>query len=172
MSQNIFRNQLKILVENVRAYGMRMLEGLSPTELVWYPEGTRGRTIGSYLRHIINAELYWLKQLGYQDSPDYLQKECSFDELLKNYRYLSSFICDLIEIASEGDLIPQATQEERTLAWMVWRTSLHAVHHLAQVAYIRYALENPPDAASVNTSWGKTMDALIFLGYFKELHKI
>lgn len=171
MSQNIFRNQLKMLVENIRAYGMRMQEGLAPTELVWYPEGTRGRTISSYLRHIINAELYWLKQLGYKESPDYLQKESSNDELMKNYRNLSSFICNLIENASEEDLIPQATREKRTLAWMVWRTSLHAIHHFAQVAYIRYALENPPDAESVNASWGKTMDTLIFLGYFKELQK-
>ncbi|MFX0173914.1 MAG: DinB family protein [Candidatus Hodarchaeota archaeon] len=170
MSQNIFRNQLIELVNHIRAYGMRMLEGLSANEMAWFPEGTRGRTISSYLRHIINAELYWLKQLGYQEIPDYLPKESSNDELMKNYRSLSTFICDLIGNASEEDLIPHISPEKRTLAWMVWRTSLHAIHHFAQVAYIRYTIENPPNAKSIDSSWGDTIDILVFLGYFKELN--
>lgn len=168
MSSSSYQQRLREIVSTIRAYGYRLLEGLTSDEIIWRPEGTRARTIHSYLRHIANAEIYWLKNLD-DESFDYLSKDALFEEIMERYKQLESHLTQLISNATNDDLLLRTPifkenklQQKGTLAWMVERTSLHAVHHFAQIAHIRYCLENPPPT-SEPISWGKTIDALIFL---------
>ncbi len=167
MDNITFQQRLKEIVGIIRGYGDRLLEGLTPEELTWIPEGTRGRTIQSYLRHIINAEVYWLKNLG-DNSVDYFQRETSFNDLMEGYHQLERHLVQSIENASTDDLTirtpvfqEKIQKQKGTLAWMVKRTSLHSIHHFAQVAHIRYSLEKPPSAEPI--TWGEVMDSFIFL---------
>jgi uncharacterized damage-inducible protein DinB len=167
MTDIAFRQSLKEIVGTIREYGNRLLGGLTPNELSWIPEGTRGRTIQSYLRHIINAEVYWLKNLG-DNSFEYFQRATSFNDLLEAYNQLGRHIAQLIENSSNDDLTirtpvfeEKIQKEKGTLAWTVGRTSLHAIHHFAQVSYIRYSLENPPSEGPI--TWGNVIDAIVFL---------
>ncbi len=160
------RMRLKELVTTLRTYGRKILDGLSPSETLWIPQGTKGRSIKSYLRHIVNAELHWLNHLDY-DTPDYLSQEMSFDEILTSYNQCEGLIEEYLDQATVEDLKPRVPRDCRgaTIAWAVWRTSFHSIHHFAQIAYIRYALGNPPDPESVDAQWGDVMDKIIFLGY-------
>ncbi len=167
MKSTTYQQRLKELVHTIRTYGYRQLEGLTLDELTWRPEGTRARTIQSYLQHVVNAEIYWLKTLD-DDTFDYLSKEASFTEIMELYKQLEEYITGLIANATKEDLISRIPtfkedklQKPGTLAWMVERTSLHAIHHFAQVAYVRYSLEKPPSKEPIK--WGKIMDSFIML---------
>ncbi|MFX0123214.1 MAG: DinB family protein [Candidatus Hodarchaeota archaeon] len=167
MKSIAYRQRLEELVRRIRTYGYRQLEGLTLDELTWRPEGTRARTIQSYLRHIVNAEVYWLKTLG-DETFDYLPKETSFTKIMDLYKQLEGHITGLVANASKDELIARIPifkddklQKQGTLAWMVERTSLHAIHHFAQVAYVRYSLEKPPSSKSIK--WGEVMDLFIML---------
>jgi uncharacterized damage-inducible protein DinB len=162
MDETDAKEQLKGLIANLRAYCLRLTDGLSRDEFVWRPKGTRGRSIQSIFRHVVNTELFWLNNLNYlEQEPEYLPRESSLDELRKMYLEIQKTLNHLVDGATSTDLIPNIEPESRTLAWAIWRTSLHAVHHLAQISYLRNALEKPPDAASVDTSWGKVIDLII-----------
>ncbi len=52
--------------------------------------------------------------------------------------------------------------QQGTLGWMIWRTSMHAIHHYAQIAYIRFALDKPPIEES-DFKWTTVMDTVIML---------
>lgn len=167
MNITTYQQRLKDVIRIIRTFGYRQLEGLTSDEYTWRPEGTRARTIQSYLRHIVHAEIYWLKTLG-DETFDYLSKEASFLEIMNRYKQLEGYLTGLVAIASKEDLIPRIPifkekklQKKGTLAWMVERTSLHAIHHFAQVSYIRYSLEKPPSSESIK--WGEVMDSFIML---------
>ncbi len=162
-----YQKRLEEIVGTIRAYGDQLLEGLTLDEITWRPERTRARTIQSYLRHIVNAEIYWLKTLG-DEMFDYLSKNTSFNKIRDIYKKLEGHLTQLIANAKNTDLILRTPifkenklQQKGTLAWMVERTSLHAIHHFAQVAHIRYSLERPPEIKLI--AWGKVMDSLILL---------
>lgn len=163
------QNKLKDLVTILRVYGNKLLDRLDPSETSWIPQGTKGRSIKSYLRHIVNAELFWLNHLGYE-TPDYLSREMPFSEILKSYNYCELLIKEFLDQATNKDMIPRTPNDNNgaTIAWAVWRTSLHSIHHFAQIAYIRYTLGNPPDPESVNAQWGDVMDKIIFYTYQNE----
>ncbi|MFW9993869.1 MAG: DinB family protein [Candidatus Odinarchaeota archaeon] len=175
MDYNINRQRLKEMIRIERAYGYRMLGGLTSDELTWQPEGTRARTIQSYLRHIINAEIHWLRKHG-DTTYDFFANDTPFDKLMDNYHRLGEHLIQILDEASDDEMLPRApiSSEEKkqqggTLAWIVWRTSLHALHHYAQIAHIRYSIEKPPsDERVVNpflnrkVTWGEAVD-VIFL---------
>ncbi|MFX0086152.1 MAG: DinB family protein [Candidatus Hodarchaeota archaeon] len=169
MNETSFRNRLKEIIGMIRRYGNRMLDGLTAEELIWRPEGTRGRTIQSYFRHMINAEIYWLRSLE-DNSFDYMPKSASFNDLFEIFTQLESHLIDSVENAPEEQLvlrIPIFDGEKiimkGTLAWMIMRTSLHAIHHFGQISHIRYSFENPPLETKDDLSWGKIMDTISFL---------
>ena len=171
INNNSFQQRLKEIVGMIRNYGSQMLEGLTSEELTWCPDGTQARTIQSYFRHIINAEIYWLKTLD-DETFDYLPENASFDELMDIYLQLKDHIIQAIEKASADDLIPRVPifqekelRQKGSLSWMIERTSLHAIHHFGQVAHIRYSLEKPP---SITPRWGNVMDTFIFLNDFNQ----
>lgn len=156
------KKQLRELIANLRAYGLRLTDGLSRDEFVWRPKGTKGRSIQSIMRHIVNSELFWLHTLNLlKEEPNYPPRDTSLEELKQKYLETEETLKMFIDRADPTDLVPNIEPESRTLAWAIWRTSLHAVHHLAQISYIRNALEKPPDAVSVDTSWGKVIDLII-----------
>jgi hypothetical protein len=156
-----------------------MLEGLKEKEITWIPENTKGRSIESYLRHLLNSEVYWYAMIK-DGSFEYFSRKIGFDDLVNSFKKHESKIYELIDNADDEDLeliIPEGegknSQEFRrkgTLAWMIYRTSMHAVHHFGQIAYIRFSLENPPaDTIDEHPDpWGYIMDQLIFLAHSDE----
>ncbi|MHA2225406.1 MAG: DinB family protein [Candidatus Hodarchaeales archaeon] len=167
MENNSYQGRLVAIINIIREYGHRILEGLTKEELLWRPEGTKARTIQSYFRHIINAEIYWLKKLD-DEKFFFMQKDTSFNDLLSVYGQIEHYLIQLIEKISEDDLVPKKPvfkgkeqQQKGNLTWMVERTSLHAIHHFGQISHIRYCLENPPPDSP--PTWGQVIDSLVFL---------
>ena len=97
-----------------------------------------------------------------------------------SFKKHESEILELIESVSDDDLElrkfewegenHQILKRKGTLAWIIYRTSMHAVHHFGQIAYIRFSLENPPaDKIDGHSNpWGYVMDKLIFLAHSDE----
>jgi uncharacterized damage-inducible protein DinB len=153
-----------------------MLEGLKENELTWTPKNTKGRSIESYLRHLLNSEVYWYTMVK-EGSFEYFSKKIGSDDLINSFKKHQSKILELIDNADEEALdlrIPewegenyQNLRRKGTLAWIIYRTSMHAVHHFGQIAYIRFSLENPPTNKIDGRSdpWGYIMDKLIFLAH-------
>jgi uncharacterized damage-inducible protein DinB len=169
MITNSFPDRLKVIILMLRKYGNHLLDGLTQDELLWRPEGTRGRTIQSYFLHMINAEIYWLRSLE-DHSFDYLPKEAVFSELLKTYNRLKDHLLQSLDNTPEEEVkvkMPifegDTLQKKGTLAWMIMRTSLHAIHHFGQISHIRYSIENPPLKNTDVPTWGKIMDTFSFL---------
>jgi len=162
------KSALISLVRLLRTYGHRLLTNLKEEEIRWVPPQTQGRSIYSYFRHVVNAEIYWLKEFGFAP-PDYLGKTSSFDDLLQMYDTLADFLIQTIQELAEAQL-ELITPELKdgvvtrywTVGWVIWRTSLHSVHHLAQIAYLRFTQGNPP-REDPETSWSKIMDQIIML---------
>lgn len=163
VTQTAQSNLVKV-IDNLRNYGQRLLEGLSTEELLWVPKETKGRSISSIFRHIIEGEIHWLNHIGHK-APKDLEKLTSFAELMDLYLSLQSLLTKLVNQSTDADLVPKTPKEGATLAFVLWHTSFHAIHHFAQIGYLRYAIENPPESKAVNTSWDYTMDSLISLGY-------
>ena len=159
---------LSSLVTVLRTYGNRLLTELKDEEIYWIPTQTQGRSIHSYFLHLVNAEIYWLKKFGF--SPfEYLGKDTHFNELMQSYDDLEKYLIqtiqelpnDQLEIITpikEGDTLTRYG----TFGWMIWRTSFHAIHHFAQIAYLRFTQGNPPPQ-DPETSWSKIMDQIIML---------
>ena len=160
--------ELEKLVGLIRGYGNRMVTGLSDTEFTWIPSNTKGRTIHSYFRHIINAEIFWLLKMGYSNL-DYYGPDVQLKKLIQGFEAMEDYLLNAIKEASKEQmeitlhiLENEETIQTGTLGWMIWRTSMHAIHHFAQIAYIRHALENPP-VEDDNYSWSKVMDSIVLL---------
>jgi hypothetical protein len=170
------KKELTEVVKTIRNYGNRILEGLKEKEATWIPENTKGRSIESYLRHLLNSEAYWYKMIR-DESFEYFSREIGFDDLVNGFKKHESRILELIDKADDDDLnlrIPewegenyQKLRRRGTLAWKIYRTSMHAVHHFGQIAYIRFSLENPPaDKIDGHSDpWGYIMDHLVFLAH-------
>ena len=103
-----------------------------------------------------------------------------FKELVDSFQRYSEMIIKLIDKAGIDDLnIKNPIFEDNTnkkliqkgtIAWAVWRTSMHAIHHFGQCAYIRYALGNPPSEklSGVENNmnvWGSVMDQIVLLAH-------
>lgn len=176
MVRKTTKTELTEVVKTIRLYGNRMLEGLKENELSWVPENTKGRSIESYLRHLLNSEVYWYNMIK-DGSFAYFSRNIGFDDLITSFRKHESKILELIDIAEDDALelrIPEwegdnfeNIRRKGTLAWIIYRTSMHAVHHFGQIAYIRFSLENPPTDKIDGHSdpWGYIMDQLIFLAH-------
>ena len=166
MNEQANKTRLIKAIDTLRDYGLRIIEGLSEEELNWVPKETKGRSIASIFRHIVEGEIYWLDFIGHK-APQDLDKLSSltFTELKDLYLSLQLLLKKLVNQSTNVDLIPKDPKEGATLAWVIWHTSFHTIHHLAQIGYLRHATEHPPDSDAVNTSWDNTMDSLISLGY-------
>ena len=176
MVRKTTKKELTEVVKTIRLYGNRMLEGLKETEITWIPENTKGRSIESYLRHLLNSEVYWYTTIkdGLFES---FSRKNGFNDLKSSFKKHESKILELIDIADDEALdlrIPEREGEnfqkfrrKGTLAWIIYRTSMHAIHHFGQIAYIRFSLENPPaDKIDGHSDpWGYIMDKLVFLAH-------
>ena len=154
------------IVKILRKYNHWMLNGLTLEELEWKPRGGNARTIKSLFRHVLNAEIYWLKHWG-DNFFSYQSKERSMQELYETFNELETYLISLISNASAENLKirnPIFDNEELktpgSLAWMILRTSLHAVHHFGQISHIRFSMGNPPDPNSREITWGEAMDVI------------
>ena len=166
MESDEIRQNLVEIVKILRRYDHWMLEGLSLEDLEWKPRGGNARTIKSLFRHILNAEIYWLKHLG-DNFFSYQSKDKSMQELYETFNELESYLISLISSASQEDLKirnPIYDNEDLktpgSLAWMILRTSLHAVHHFGQISHIRFSMDKPPDPNSKEITWGEAMDVI------------
>ncbi len=155
------------LVTVLRGYGNRILDGLDENAVKWIPAGTKGRSTQDYFCHIINAEIYWLIQLDHK--LEYIDGRKNFEDILKRYRKMGKYLIDSIQNCEEEQMkiIIHKSENDQliqqgTLGWMIWRTSMHAIHHYAQIAYIRFALDKPPIEDS-EFKWTTVMDSIIML---------
>ncbi|MBY9020182.1 MAG: DinB family protein [Candidatus Lokiarchaeota archaeon] len=179
MVRKTTKKELTQVVKTIRLYGNRMLEGLKENEVTWIPENTKGRSIESYLRHLLNSEVYWYKMIE-TESFEFISSKIGFKDLVNSFKKYEARILELIDNADVEDLnlrIPEREGENLqnlrrrgTLAWTIYRTSMHAVHHFGQIAYIRFSLENPPAGKIDGHSdpWGYIMDQLVFLAHSDE----
>jgi hypothetical protein len=179
MVRKTTKKELKEVVKTIRLYGNRMLEGLKEKETKWIPENTKGRSIESYLRHLLNAEAYWYNMIK-DKSFGYYSKDVGFNDLLSSFKKHEATILALIENAEDDDLnlrTPewegenyQKLKRRGTLSWKIYRTSMHAIHHFGQIAYVRFSLENPPagNIDGIPDPWGYIMDKLVFLAHSDE----
>ncbi|MHA1672508.1 MAG: DinB family protein, partial [Promethearchaeota archaeon] len=97
------KNALTSLVSVLRTYSHRLLADLTEEELRWVPAQTQARSILSYFRHVVNAEIYWLKELGFSP-PDYLGNNSPFDEVLQGYDALESYLIQSIHDLPQDQL--------------------------------------------------------------------
>jgi uncharacterized damage-inducible protein DinB len=155
------------IIQKLRLYGQWILEGISPSELDWSPDDKYAQTIIQYFRHIVNAEIYWLKHIG-DNTFEYEPESVKFQKLLQKYIQLEKYLISKINNASEEELairLPlfenDTLVQQGSMVWLILRTSLHAVHHFGQIAHIRYSLNNPPDAETRKVTWGEAMDVII-----------
>jgi uncharacterized damage-inducible protein DinB len=154
------------IVDKLRLYGQWMIDGLNDRELSWIPPDSNARTIQSYFRHIINAEIYWLKHLG-DESFSYEPRSVEFSVLQETYKKLGNYLTTRINEIEEEELTIRTPifegnelQTPGSFSWIVLRTSLHAIHHFGQISHIRYSLDNPPNPDSRTVTWGETMDII------------
>ncbi|MHA1975689.1 MAG: DinB family protein [Candidatus Hodarchaeales archaeon] len=167
MNEQEIRQQIIEIIKVLRTYGHWMLEDLTKENLLWRPENTNARNIYSFFRHIINAEIYWLKHLG-DETFSYEPKAIEFQKLVGTYGKLEKYLITLIENTESQQLefhTPKFEGEELidpgTISWVVLRTSLHAIHHFGQIAHIRYSMEKPPNLMTRKVSWGAAMDIVV-----------
>ena len=167
MREQKIKQQIVEIIKVLRTYGHWMLEDLIKEDLLWQPEKTNARTIQSFFRHIINAEIFWLKHLK-DETYSYEQKSSEFQKLLLTFDELEKHFITCIQNSKDSDLefhTPKYEGEELmtpgTLSWVILRTSLHAVHHFGQIAYIRYSIDKPPNKETREISWGGTMDIIV-----------
>ncbi len=154
------------IVKKIRLYGQWMVSDLNEDELNWIPPKSNARTIQSYFRHIINAEIYWLKHLG-DESFSYEPRSVEFPKLQKTYEKLGNYFTSKMNDAKEGELEIRTPvfngnelQKPGSFSWIVLRTSLHAIHHFGQIAHIRYSMDKPPNPDLRKVTWGETMDII------------
>jgi len=176
MVRKTTKKELTEVVKTIRLYGNRMLEGLNEKEVTWIPENTKGRSIESYLRHLLNSEFYWYTTIK-DGLFEHFSRKIGFNDLSISFKKHESKILELIDTADDEALalrVPewkgdnfQNLRRKGTLAWIIYRTSMHAIHHFGQIAYIRFSLENPPaDKIDGHSNpWSYVMDKLIFLAH-------
>lgn len=152
------------IIEKLRLYGLWMFEDLSSSDLTWTPNGD-AKTIAHYFRHIVNAEIYWLKHLG-DTTYEYEPESQKFKKLLEIYTQLGEYLIE--KIKAEGNLAIRLPIYENdslvqvgNLSWVILRTSLHSIHHFGQIAHIRYSLNKPPNKETRKVTWGEAMDVIV-----------
>lgn len=160
------RSKITEIIQKLRLYGHWMLDGLSPSELSWSPQDSDAKTITQYFRHIINAEIFWLKHLG-DTNFEYESESKEFHDLLQKYNQLEKYLITKIRNASKVELATHLPIYENdllvkqgSLGWVVLRTSLHAIHHFGQIAHIRNSLDKPPNKETRKVNWGEAMDVI------------
>ncbi|MFX0117244.1 MAG: DinB family protein, partial [Candidatus Hodarchaeota archaeon] len=142
-----FREQLRTAYKTLRAYAYHTFEDLTSEEANWCPANTKARTIQSYVRHLVNTEIYWLRALE-ETHFHYLPREAPFKAIIDSYKALEAHYLDLLKAAALDDLtiIPtkygkdDQVQKRGTLAWTLLRVALHAFGHISHINHIRYSL--------------------------------
>ncbi|MFW9902815.1 MAG: DinB family protein [Candidatus Thorarchaeota archaeon] len=149
------RKKLKQIFTYTKLYIFRVLEDLSPEDLIWRPKGTKARTIISYVNHLMNTEIYWLKALD-TSTYNYVGKDNSLEEIISLFKEVEKHYLKLIDEATHDDFQIRRTifEEEKgqiksvkqkgTLAWTVLRLALHTLGHISHINHIRYSLGKPP----------------------------
>ena len=167
MEATDIRSNIIEIIQKLRIYGHWMLDNLTPLELTWLPKDTNAQTITDYFRHIINAEIFWLKHLG-DTKFKYEPESEEFTKLLQTYKQLENYLIDRITNTSDSELAIRLPVYENdkllkpgNFSWLVLRTSLHAIHHFGQIAHIRYSLNNPPNKETRKVTWGEAMDVIL-----------
>lgn len=150
-----YRKKLKQIFTYTKLYIFHVLEDLSPHDLTWKPDGTKARTIISYVNHLMNTEIYWLKALD-TTTYNYVGKDTSLDGIISLFKKVENHYLRLIDEATLDDLhIRRTIYEEKdgeiisvkqkgTLAWTVLRLALHTFGHISHINHIRYSLGKPP----------------------------
>ena len=152
MIKEDFKTYLLDMYKTMHQYGYNFLTGIKPESYNWTPTNTKARSISSYFRHIINTEIYWLYGLKKHDIP-YVQKDIPFEELISKYKDMEQIYTQMLYEETEKDFdiretiyqdkkdgSPLGVTQHGTLAWTVFRITLHAYGHMSQITHILYTL--------------------------------
>ncbi|MFX1518135.1 MAG: DinB family protein [Promethearchaeota archaeon] len=167
----MYRKKLKQIFTYTKLYIFRVLEDLSPEDLTWRPESTKARTIISYVNHLMNTEIYWLKALD-TTTYNYVGTDNSLEEIISLFKEVEQHYLRLIDNATLDDFQIRRTiyeeekgqisvKQEGTLAWTVLRLALHTLGHISHINHIRYSLGKPPREG--NDYWWTYTEAVINL---------
>ena len=175
MNEKVFKEKLVEIYSIVHQYSYNLLSDLKPDVYSWTPLNTKGRSIVSYFRHLVNSEIYWLYAIKKHDIP-YIMKDSTFEDMINKYKEMEKLYVGLLHEANNNDLkiletkyldknngINMEIVQQGTLAWTVLRISLHALGHISQMTYILYALgvrgKEHPDY-----NWWNLTEKIISLG--------
>lgn len=178
MIKQDFKIYLLDMYKTIHQYGSTFLSGLKPEIYNWTPTNTKARSISSYFRHMVNTEIYWLYGLKSHDIP-YIQKDMPFEEMIVKYKDMEQIYTRMLDEGTEEDLEIRETiyddksngtnleiKQHGTLAWTIFRISLHAYGHMSQMTHILFTLgawgEGHPNYDS--EAWWIMTEKIIALG--------
>ena len=185
MINSEFKNQILDIYNYSHQYTYHILSDLNEDTVNWVPNNTKGRSIYSYFRHLVNVEIWWLYAFGKPDIWYVEEKDkVSFNNLIGKYKRLEKIYNQLVNDASEKDMeILETKMEDNysefvhskdstyevkiaqrgTVAWTTIRISLHCLGHISQMTYILNCLgihkEKHPDY-----NWWNMTEKFIALG--------
>lgn len=175
MINNQFKNQLFDIYGSIHQYVYHTLAHLDAESYNWTPANTKARSISSYFRHVVNAEIYWLQAIEKNTIP-YIAKQDSFNDMIEKYKLMEETYKNLLNKASEKDLEIRETKyiqhkdtenleiiQTGTLAWTILRISLHALGHISQITYILYSL-GVRGEENAEFNWWNVTEKIIALG--------
>jgi uncharacterized damage-inducible protein DinB len=135
----------------------RLLEGLTDRLLQASLPGS-SETLSRLLQHILNAESYWLSEVG-EPSPAHL-KQPDLATSRARLRELEGLYLKLLD--------RRGTERTRkpTPLWITLRVTQHTLYHAAQIALLRRLLGSPavPLGAKAPPTWEAAVDEVTALG--------
>ena len=138
MTEQETKLRLEKIVDTLRDYGLRLIDGLTPEDVDWTLKDTKGKSIKEIFRHIVEGELYWLNFIG-KDTPQSLEElpTLEYRELLDLYLELQKLLKKLIKGSSSSDLIPKDPKEGAKSGCRVRNVQPQARCHLSLRKNIR-----------------------------------
>ncbi len=163
MTEDVFRQRLVALHQNQRAHMWRVIEGISIDDMTRrISDETNNPNIVSILRHVANAETYWMHKSGFGIAPPLKVDEV--DAVLNQLRRITEALKVTLRTCPTQQLRIQAPVDKAppTVAWALLRTSQHGIYHTGQIAKIRHMIGLPPLPGDTSL-WEAAVDSIILL---------
>lgn len=143
----MFRERITMVSEIFRAASevvYKAIDGATKEELTWKP-APESRPIAEITAHIIRVDLHFLKKMGYVP-PLEAPKTDNENELKTAVERTESFVLEILNgLSEDSELLKprpsEVAQEHESLDHILPHLSQHHLYHLAQIIYLRRALD-------------------------------
>lgn len=143
----MFRERITMISEIYRACTepvYKAIDRAAKEVLTWKP-AAESRPIAEIAAHIIRIDLHFIKKMGYTPTIE-APKTDSGNELKVAVERLESYVLDILNGLSEDSelLKPRPSEiapEHESLDHILPHLSQHHLYHLAQIIYLRRALD-------------------------------